>query len=129
MGTTHPDAKLEQASFAHMRWEPAAYFLPRGQTIQGADAQALARCIQLALAEVDDREVPMKDGTFGRLNTLHSVQLAMGGDAVPRKNSEVAIELLSGGPKGEAVELSSFLAQGRAVRILPEDYCEPVSPT
>ena len=119
-GTTHPDELLERSAATEMRWEPAAYFLARGQLIQGIDARELGRCLELALAQVQDDEIPLSDGAFGRLNTLHSLQLAMGGDTVPGRNSEVAFQLLSGTEKQAAVELSSFLLRGTAMRVMPD---------
>lgn len=125
MGTTAPDAELEAAASRQMRWAPETYFLPRGQTITARDARELGHYLEVALALVSDREIPLHDGAFGELNTLHAIQLAIAGDHhLPREWSATAKELLSGSPKADAYALAEFLRFG-AVRVLPYWYEEP----
>ena len=124
MGTTDPDEELEESSGEQMRWEPGAYFLPFGQTIQDSDCGELGKRILLALEHVDDDEVMARDGAFGKTNTLSSVAIAMGGDPVPEKNSTVAYELLGGAPKEQAALLAEFLIDGKAVTIQPQVQVE-----
>ncbi len=125
MGTVDPDTSLETAAAREMRWAPATYFLPRGQTIQSRDGAALSRCLLEALETVPETELPLRDGPFGELNTLGCIELAMAGEEnAGRTCGETARELVSGSPRTEALELAEFLSAG-AVRVLPEGYTPP----
>lgn len=124
-GTLAPDQELEAEQGVEQRWEPAAYFLARGQTIEGDDAKELGACALEGLRAVQSDEVPLRGGSFGPDNTLESVQLAMDGQRVPRENCESAYELLCGPPKEPAEALASFVNDGRAIRVWPEGYGAP----
>ena len=95
-----------------MRWEPFAYFLPRGQRIGHRDAREIARCASASLTDVPDRELALHGRPFGRHNTLRSIQKAAGGSPVDPEKVEAAVELLSGSPKAEAEALIEFLRKG-----------------
>lgn len=95
-----------------MRWQPFAYFLPRGQRIDRRDAREIARCSNAALVDVPDRQLALQDKSFGRHNTLRSIQKAAKGTPVPPENAEAAVELVSGSPKVEAQALIAFLRKG-----------------
>jgi len=95
-----------------MRWEPFAYFLPRGQRIDRRDAREIARCAGAALSDVPDRELALHGRPFGRHNTLRSIRRAAKGSPVDPEKVEAAVELLSGPPKAEAEVLLGFLLRG-----------------
>ena len=118
-GTKGPDAALRRSSTHPRRWEPLAYFLPYGQTIDAADAREIARCSSAALPDVPDTEVPMQGMAFGEENTLSLLRLAAAREPIPRPNTVAAFEILSGRPKQEAQALIRFLKYGH-VMIRPE---------
>ena len=119
-GTKDPDPALCRSSQHTIRWEPLAYFLPHGQSIDAADAREIARLSAEALAEVSDTEVPLQGKAFGDENTLSLMKLAVSREDIPRANAEAAFEILSGPPKKQALALTRFLRYGH-VTIRPEE--------
>ena len=111
-GTMSPDEELERSANDGMRWQPLAYFLPRGQRIDRRDAREIARCSNAALADVPDQELTLRGRSFGRRNTLRSIRRAAEGTPVYPESAEAAVELLSGSPKVEAQALIAFLRKG-----------------
>ena len=89
-----------------------SYLPPVGQHIQQEDATALASCLGTALGGVPDSVVPMMGKEFGTENTLAMLRLAYDGGQIPAEDLPAAAEILSGPPKGEAVELARFIAGG-----------------
>ena len=118
-GTRDPDAALCRASEHEMAWEPLSYFLPRGQSIEAADARALASSCARGLSLVPEREVPLGGADFGEAHTLSLLRLAAASDELPPDGSRAAVEILSGAPKKEAESLLRFLKDGH-VTIRPE---------
>lgn len=119
-GTRHPDGALRRASSHPIPWEPLAYFVPCGQSIEGKDARELARCCSIALESVSDAEVPLQDEVFGEEHTLELLRLGAAREEVPRESARAAFELLSGSPKADAAVLLRFLQVG-VVTIRPEN--------
>lgn|GEM_PF-3387664 len=119
-GTRYPDATLSKESKHPIAWEPLAYFVPCGQSIEGPDAREMARCSMEALDSVSDTEVALGGKSFSEEHTLSLLRLAHGGKGVPETCAEAAFEVLSGPPKQEAMTVVRFLREGH-VHILPED--------
>ena len=118
-GTKDPDVRLCRSAEPSLRWEPLAYFLPHGQTIDGADARNLATSCSAGLSSVSDEEVPLRGNAFGHENTLALLRLAASRGDIPKGNTEAAFEVLSGPPKKQALALTRFLRCGH-VTIRPE---------
>jgi hypothetical protein len=118
-GTKAPDSTLCRRSEHSLQWEPLAYFLPHGQTIDAADARDIARFSSTALPHVSDTEVPLQGKAFGDENTLSLLRLAASREDIPKPNTEAAFDILSGPPKQEALALIRFLKCGH-ITIRPE---------
>ena len=118
-GTKDPDADLRRASNAAGAWQPLAYYLPVGQSIDAADARELAKSCKEGLTDVSETEVPFTGGAFGEEHTLTLLQRAAAREELPPHGAQAALEVLSGSPKKEASALLSFLSLGH-LTIRPE---------
>lgn len=100
-----------EPSVAAASRERFAYYEPSRRILE-EDARELAHCLESALADVPDDIVPLQGRRFGEENTLDLIRRAADGHAAPKGEAGAALEILSGPPKTDAVQLVQFLRAG-----------------
>ena len=94
------------------RNQPLAYFPARGQRVSDADARDIGQALEQALTFVSDRIVSQQSRTFGERNTSNLLVKAAEGAQIQKDKTDAALQVLSGPPKAEAIELVRFLEGG-----------------
>lgn len=103
---------VELANDRDGRAQPLAYFPARGQRVSEADARDIGQALERALTFVSDRVVSQQSKAFGERNTSDLLSRAAEGAPIQKDKTEAALQVLSGPPKAEAIELVKFLAGG-----------------